>query len=227
MARTLSRHGRSPYQPGYFRYSPSPSRDETPWVVRPGASSAPECRFLQTAKATMAANPVTVSFLDAFAAAKRASAASFAAKGLCAADRRGLAPTHVLLTHHHFDHVCEVGALRERWPELEVLISPLERELLAGAIKDEQAEPAGSATASFGTIEAGQTLQFGTLEVRPLLTPGQGTIDWPRTMQLLRSQGDNYPLLLELREVPDMGPPFDTLRKLFDTLENLTTHDES
>jgi sugar phosphate isomerase/epimerase len=59
--------------------------------------------------------------------------------------------------------------------------------------------------------------------------PGQGpgTIDWPRTMQLLRSQGDRYPLLLELREVPDMGPPFDTLRKVFDTLENLTTNDES
>ncbi len=34
-----------------------------------------------------------------------------------------------------------------------------------------------------------------------------------RTMQLLRSQEDRYPLLLELREVPDMGPPFDTLRK--------------
>jgi len=65
------------------------------------------------------------------------------------------------------------------------------------------------------------------LHLFPMLTPGQGTIDWSRTMQLLRSQGDRYPLLLELREVPDMGPPFDTLRKLFDTLENLTTNDES
>jgi len=46
-------------------------------------------------------------------------------------------------------------------------------------------------------------------------------------MQLLRSEGDRYPLLLELREVPDMGSPFDILRKLFDTLENLTTNDES
>ena len=48
-----------------------------------------------------------------------------------AAERLGLTPTHVLLTHHHFDHVSEVGALRERWPELAVLISPVERELLA------------------------------------------------------------------------------------------------
>ena len=30
------------------------------------------------------------------------------------AERRGLTPTHVLLTHHHFDHVCDVGLLRER-----------------------------------------------------------------------------------------------------------------
>jgi sugar phosphate isomerase/epimerase len=65
------------------------------------------------------------------------------------------------------------------------------------------------------------------LHLFPMLAPGQGTIDWPHTMQLLRSQDDRYPLLLELREVPDMGPPFDTVRKLFDTLENLTTNDES
>ena len=65
------------------------------------------------------------------------------------------------------------------------------------------------------------------LHLFPMLAPGQRTIDWRRAMHLLRSQDDRYPLLLELHEVPDMGPPFDTLRKLFDTLENLTTHDES
>jgi hydroxyacylglutathione hydrolase len=75
------------------------------------------------------------------------------------ADRLGLEPTHVLLTHHHFDHVSEVPALRERWPELEVLIHPLERELLADGI-------------AASTMQAGETLTFGTLEVRPLHTPG-------------------------------------------------------
>jgi glyoxylase-like metal-dependent hydrolase (beta-lactamase superfamily II) len=85
-----------------------------------------------------------------------------------AVERLGLAPTHVLLTHHHYDHVSDVGALRERWPKLEVLISPIERDLLGGVTG------AGSdgAAADLATVEAGETLRFGALEVRPLHTPG-------------------------------------------------------
>src|ERR1700722_20949963 len=49
-----------------------------------------------------------------------------------AAKRLRIEPTHVLLTHHHFDHVSELGALRKRWPGLEVLIDPLERDPLLG-----------------------------------------------------------------------------------------------
>ena len=33
----------------------------------------------------------------------------------------------------------------------------------------------------------------------PLVGEG-GTIDWRKTMELLRSRGDQYPLLLELKE---------------------------
>jgi hydroxyacylglutathione hydrolase len=88
-----------------------------------------------------------------------------------AAERRGLTPTHALLTHHHFDHVCELGALRERWPQLEVLISPAERDLLGGAVAS-AAEGDGVPSGTVDTVEAGQTLQFGALEVRPLHTPG-------------------------------------------------------
>jgi glyoxylase-like metal-dependent hydrolase (beta-lactamase superfamily II) len=80
-----------------------------------------------------------------------------------AAERLGLTPTHVLLTHHHYDHVSEAGALRERWPALEVLIDPLERELLGDGV---------AADAVTGLVEAGQMLDFGALEVRPLRTPG-------------------------------------------------------
>jgi glyoxylase-like metal-dependent hydrolase (beta-lactamase superfamily II) len=83
-------------------------------------------------------------------------------------ERLGLTPTHVLLTHHHYDHVSEVGALRERWPALEILISPLERDLLGGGT----GAGTDGAAAELGTVEAGDTLHFGGLEVRPLHTPG-------------------------------------------------------
>jgi len=68
-----------------------------------------------------------------------------------AADRLGLQPSHVLLTHHHYDHVSEVGALRERWPSLQVLANPVEG--------IEGAEPFSDR-------------KIGDLEVRALHTPG-------------------------------------------------------
>lgn len=81
-----------------------------------------------------------------------------------AAERLGLEPTHALLTHHHFDHVSEVGALCERWPHLTVMASPPERELLGdlGAHVEGRLED----------LEAGHALRFGELEVCPLHTPG-------------------------------------------------------
>lgn len=83
-----------------------------------------------------------------------------------AAKRLRIEPTHVLLTHHHFDHVSEVGVLRKRWPKLEVLVSPLEREPLSG-----MGDVLGKG-AKLGTMEVGEVLRFGGLEVRPLKTPG-------------------------------------------------------
>jgi glyoxylase-like metal-dependent hydrolase (beta-lactamase superfamily II) len=70
----------------------------------------------------------------------------------------------VLLTHHHYDHVCELPELLARWPGLEILISARERELLDGSGAQE-----GLQTAS---IEAGETREFGALNVRALHTPG-------------------------------------------------------
>ena len=68
-----------------------------------------------------------------------------------AVERLALHPTHVLLTHHHYDHVSEVGALRERWPSLQVLANPVEG--------IEGAEPFSDR-------------KIGDLEVRALHTPG-------------------------------------------------------
>jgi glyoxylase-like metal-dependent hydrolase (beta-lactamase superfamily II) len=71
--------------------------------------------------------------------------------------RHELKPTHVLLTHHHHDHVSEVPALKERWPDLEVLIHPSERDQVPEAT---------------GTMEAGETVRAGGLDVQTLHTPG-------------------------------------------------------
>jgi len=59
----------------------------------------------------------------------------------------------------------------------------------------------------------------------PLMAEG-GTIDWGRAMELLRSLLD-VPLLLELREVPDMAHPLDHVRGSFERLENVKSRHES
>ena len=40
------------------------------------------------------------------------------------AEAEGATPTHVLLTHHHHDHVAELETITARWPEVEVLAHP-------------------------------------------------------------------------------------------------------
>jgi sugar phosphate isomerase/epimerase len=54
-----------------------------------------------------------------------------------------------------------------------------------------------------------------------------GTVDWTATMDLLRSADGQYPLLLELREVPDMPHPLNAARAAFDYLEGLKSPHES
>ncbi len=65
--------------------------------------------------------------------------------------------THVLLTHHHHDHVAELGAVLEHHPSAQVLIHPAEREFVPQAT---------------GTMEPGQPVLSGALEIEPLHTPG-------------------------------------------------------
>jgi glyoxylase-like metal-dependent hydrolase (beta-lactamase superfamily II) len=68
-----------------------------------------------------------------------------------------LTPTHVLLTHHHYDHVSEVPEILERWPDAQVLIHPLEKDEVETAT---------------GTMEAGTTVRAGGLDVQTIHIPG-------------------------------------------------------
>jgi sugar phosphate isomerase/epimerase len=54
----------------------------------------------------------------------------------------------------------------------------------------------------------------------PLLATG-GTIDWRRTIELLAAHPNQYPMLLELKEVADLEKPFDAVKEIFDGLEKL------
>jgi sugar phosphate isomerase/epimerase len=53
----------------------------------------------------------------------------------------------------------------------------------------------------------------------PIVHEG-GTIDWRKAMSLLRSRGDQFPLLLELKERPEVTAPLDVVNQIFDKLEN-------
>ena len=72
-------------------------------------------------------------------------------------EREGMTPTHVLLTHHHYDHVLALPELLERWPDLEVLIHPAERDLVDAAT---------------GDLVPGETLTIGDKTIELLHTPG-------------------------------------------------------
>jgi glyoxylase-like metal-dependent hydrolase (beta-lactamase superfamily II) len=72
-------------------------------------------------------------------------------------DRMRYQLTHVLLTHHHHDHVAELDKVLERHPGTPVLIHELERDLVGGAT---------------GTMAPEEKIYSGALEITPLHTPG-------------------------------------------------------
>jgi glyoxylase-like metal-dependent hydrolase (beta-lactamase superfamily II) len=72
-----------------------------------------------------------------------------------AADAQGLNVTHILLTHHHHDHVAELGAALERWPDATVLAHPDER-----------------VPGTTGDLNPGDEVEIGGLKVKALHTPG-------------------------------------------------------
>jgi hydroxyacylglutathione hydrolase len=72
-----------------------------------------------------------------------------------AAEEQDLNVTHILLTHHHHDHVAELGAALERWPDATVLSHPEER-----------------VPGTTGDLNPGDEVQVGGLTVKALHTPG-------------------------------------------------------
>ena len=72
--------------------------------------------------------------------------------------KRGqLTLTHVLLTHHHHDHVAELDTVKSAFPDIPVLIHPLERDQVPGATE---------------TMLPGETIEIGALKIETIHTPG-------------------------------------------------------
>jgi sugar phosphate isomerase/epimerase len=46
-----------------------------------------------------------------------------------------------------------------------------------------------------------------------------GTVDWKQTMELLRGQAGQFPLVLELKEKPELPHPMDAIMRIFARLE--------
>ncbi len=58
------------------------------------------------------------------------------------------------------------------------------------------------------------------------LFPLKGTVDWTRAMRLLSSRPGQYPLLLELKELPDHPHPIEDARQAMDELTRLSSNHE-
>ena len=79
-----------------------------------------------------------------------------------AVERHDLTPTHVLLTHHHYDHVSELEEIRERWPQIAILVDPKEL--------GQTAEQSG--ITDLEALNAGETREIAGLSVKTHAIPG-------------------------------------------------------
>jgi hydroxyacylglutathione hydrolase len=53
---------------------------------------------------------------------------------IAAMEKEGLTPTTLVLTHAHVDHIAGVAALRQRWPDLKILLHGAEEKFLSDPV---------------------------------------------------------------------------------------------
>lgn len=58
----------------------------------------------------------------------------------------------------------------------------------------------------------------GTNDLHAYPLEGKGTVDWPASMKMLASRPNQYPLLLELREPPDVEHPIEHAKRIAEQL---------
>jgi glyoxylase-like metal-dependent hydrolase (beta-lactamase superfamily II) len=88
--------------------------------------------------------------------------------------REKLQPTHVMLTHAHLDHIAGVSDIRDQWPDIAIVIHPIERAFLT--------DPTLNLSAAIGihliapeatdTFRHGEVLTIGAQRFEVRHTPG-------------------------------------------------------
>lgn len=98
-------------------------------------------------------------------------------KIFAAVDEAGLTPEAVLLTHGHSDHIAGNGAVKQRWPDVPLIIGEGDASKLT--------DPVGNLSAGFGislisppadqTVVEGEVLELAGFRLKVLETPGHSS----------------------------------------------------
>jgi len=93
---------------------------------------------------------------------------------LDAIEQEGLTPTQVVLTHGHLDHIAGLEKVRQRYPEIPILIHEAEKDFLTDTLLNLSAAVLLPVIAPEATrlLSGGETLTLGAAEFEVRHTPG-------------------------------------------------------